>query len=474
MNPFNMTNSFAHARFRAISFAALATGTLVLSAPATALPVIPGGSGFGIETPAGRGGAVYRVTNLNESGTGSLGACVSASGPRVCVFEVSGTIRLTKNLQIKNPNITIAGQTAPSPGIMLRGAGLWVMASDVLVQHIRVRPGDDTGGPAPENRDALVIDSANGTPVKNIVIDHCSFQWAIDETASAYWKWDNITFSNSIFAEALNDSLHPKGAHGYGVIFGHDKTGSVSMIGNLLAHQVDRNPLSRAPRLVFVNNVVYNRKYYDVDLQGRGTASENSIAGNVFIRGKDHSNASVNVIQLGGYIYPLLQGSSLYVADNAATGATNDPWSLVSTSALQMALPVLKLLQKPSSWPSGLAARSTASNLVLDSVLASAGARPLDRDPVDARIVRSVRDRTGGVVNCVAANGTPRCEKNAGGWPVLAQNQRKLTLPENPNAVNSTGYTNLEVWLHKMAMAVERNDGVLSQAVIAAPRATVN
>ena len=84
-----------------------------------AVPVIPGGAGFGMETPAGRGGTVYKVTNLNESGTGSLGACVAASGPRVCVFEVSGTIRISSDLIIRNNNLHIAGQTAPSPGIMI-------------------------------------------------------------------------------------------------------------------------------------------------------------------------------------------------------------------------------------------------------------------------------------------------------------------------------------------------------------------
>src|SRR5690606_19006786 len=126
---------------------------------AGALPVIPGAAGYGVDTPAGRGGQVHRVTNLNASGAGSLKACVDASGPRVCVFEVSGTIRMDADLPIRNPYITIAGQTAPSPGVMLRGGAIWVQASDVLIQHLRVRAGDSSKGPAYGNRDALKIDA---------------------------------------------------------------------------------------------------------------------------------------------------------------------------------------------------------------------------------------------------------------------------------------------------------------------------
>src|SRR5690606_36956468 len=144
--------------------------------------------------------------------------CTDGKGPRVCVFEVSGTIRLSRDLILRNPNITIAGQTAPSPGIMFRGGGLLIKTSDVLVQHLRFRPGDDPGGVPPENRDALKIES--DSPISNIVIDHCSFAWAIDETASLWSGWNNVVLTNNIFAEALNDSLHPKGAHGYGVLLG--------------------------------------------------------------------------------------------------------------------------------------------------------------------------------------------------------------------------------------------------------------
>src|SRR6187402_352545 len=101
---------------------------------------------------------------------GSLKACVDGTTPRTCVFEVSGVIRLTSDLTFRNSFITIAGQTAPSPGIMIRGAGLKIQASDVLIQHIRVRPGDDPNGPDPDNRDALKIEGNSTKPVKNIVI----------------------------------------------------------------------------------------------------------------------------------------------------------------------------------------------------------------------------------------------------------------------------------------------------------------
>ena len=280
-----------------MSLTLLAAALATFGAPgAQAAPVIPGAAGFGIDTPAGRGGTVYKVTNLNASGTGSLKACVDGTAARTCVFEVSGTIRLTSDLVIRNDKLTIAGQTAPSPGIMLRGAAITIHASDILIQHIRVRTGDDTNGPDPSNRDSLKIEGSSSKPVKNIVIDHCSFSWAIDEIASTWGPHDNITFSNNIFAEPLNESIHPKDdgsgmeKHGFGVLLGGASDTSITMVGNLFAHVVERNPLSRATELVFVNNLVYDRGNMDVELQGQdGRVSKNSVAGNVFLRGPSFS-----------------------------------------------------------------------------------------------------------------------------------------------------------------------------------------
>jgi pectate lyase len=421
---------------------------------AQALPVIPGAEGFGVDTVAGRGGTVHRITNLNASGAGSLKACVDASGPRVCVFEVSGVIKQGGDLAITKPFITIAGQTAPSPGITLRGGALRISASNVLVQHIAVRAGDDREGHPIDNRDSLKIEASTDQPISNIVVDHCSFTWAIDETAALWNGWDNVTLSNNIFAEGLRQSLDGKEA-GYGIIVGPWK-GKVSLIGNLLAHQVERNPLSRGGQMVFVNNVVYNRAHMDVDLQSQdAVATNNSIVGNVFVRGPDYTRSYNKPVLLrtSGTLRVSTQ-AKVYVHDNASLETLDDNvWSVVSASDGDVPNSV-KVSTAPA-WPKGLTAKSTKGNAVLNSVLSSAGARPADRDVVDKRIVDSVRNRTGKIINCVAPNGTTRCDKNAGGWPTLAQNKRTLSLPSNPAAVTSSGYTNLELWLQKMAAELE-------------------
>jgi hypothetical protein len=431
----------------------------VLSLGATAahaLPVIPGAYGYGIDTKAGRGGTVYRVTNTNASGSGSLKACIDASGPRVCVFEVSGTIRITSDLKVRNSFLTIAGQTAPSPGIMLRGAALNIQANDVLVQHIRLRAGDDADGPDPSNRDSLKIEGTDSNPRNNIVIDHCTIGWAIDENASVWGVHDNITFLNNIFAEPLNESLHmsddgtTREKHGFGVLLGSSASGGrVTMIGNLLAHQVARNPLARSRELVFVNNLVYDRSDMDYDGQtDRSRSTKSSLVGNVFIQGPAYTRTTRPIYLHTSGSYSLVAGSRVYVKDNRADSG-NAISDLVSFNGGDI---ISGLLQTSTvaAWNSGLTARTTANNVVYDRVLKYAGARPADRDASERRVISSVKNRTGGIINCVAANGSSRCSKNGGGWPSLTKNTRRLTLPSNPNSVASNGYTNLENWLHDM------------------------
>jgi hypothetical protein len=464
-----------HARARRFTmyFFLLAAALTICASIAQALPVIPGATGFGMDTPAGRRGTVYKVTNLNASGAGSLKACVSdAEGPRVCVFEVSGTIRITTDMMIRYNNLTIAGQTAPSPGITIRGAAIRIQASDILIQHIRVRAGDDPNGPDPDNRDSLKIEGSDARMVRNIVIDHCTFSWAVDENASVWGPHDNITFSNNIFAEPLNESLHmsddgsSREKHGFGVLLGTSASGGrVTMVGNLLAHQVERNPLSRARELVFVNNLVYDRanmNFNGQSLEGRTTRS--SIVGNVFIEGPSQERGTKSIYLMTTGSYRLYSGSRVYADDNSSSGST-----LLSDVVGYGGGTMSGLMTSTAPvWNTGLTARATANNGVYNRVLDYSGARPKDRDSADKRIISSVRNRNGGIINCVASNGTTRCNRNAGGWPSLAQNTRRLTLPTNPSGVASNDYTNLENWLHSMDLTLQ---GVTSTASPTSPPA---
>ena len=463
---------------RAMKPATLLATALALCGAASvqAVPVIPGGAGYGMETKAGRGGAVYKVTNVNADGSGSLKACVDKTGPRTCVFEVSGVIRLTSELKIRNGQLRIAGQTAPSPGIMIRGAGINIITSDLLIQHIRVRVGDDTNGPDPDNRDAIRITGTSSVPVRNVVIDHCSFSWSIDEIASTWGPHDNISFTNNIFAEPLHDSLHPKYdgtgrmPHGYGLLFGQADNSSITFTGNLLAHIVERNPLSRAAEFVMVNNVIYDRSTMDLDVQSEDShVSKNSIVGNVFVRGPSYSRASKPILVHTDGTYKLPSGSRVYVYNNRSPQLGTSFSALVGLTGGDVISGLMSQTTSPV-WNSGLVVRKSSENTAYSWVMSNAGARPTDRDSVDKRVVSNVRNYRGGVINCVSGNGTSRCNKNAGGWPSYAQNRRTLTLPTNQASVASSGYSNLENWLNSMDRSINLN-GVVDPSSPAAPPA---
>lgn len=182
--------------------------------------LVPGVYGYGLDRAAnpagfGRGSRVIHVTTLEDNGDnakpvkGSLRAAVSASGPRVVVFDLSGVIELQSTLVVREGEITIAGQTAPSPGIALHGAPLNVQASNVLIQHLRVRPGDRwLPDPHTHNRDAIDVTGVGDKVTRNVVIDHCTFAWSLDEIASTWNSWEDVTFSRCLFAEPLYQSIH--------------------------------------------------------------------------------------------------------------------------------------------------------------------------------------------------------------------------------------------------------------------------
>src|SRR6185503_6214443 len=244
--------------------------------------------------------------------------------------------------------------------------------------------------------------------------------------------------------------------------------GRVTMVGNLFAHIVERNPLVRSRELVFVNNLVYDRSNMDVDLQSTaGRLTKNSLVSNQFLKGPSYVRATKPFYIRTNGTNPVAVGSKIYLESNYApdTGSTL-PQLLTFTAGDTTPTLIFTTGSRPV-WNSGLTVLSTANNAMYDSVLKNAGARPTDRDTADKRVVADVKNRAGQTINCVAANGTTRCARNAGGWPVYAANRRTLTLPANQAAVTSSGYTNLELWLQQMDKSLS---GVVAAGSPGAPQ----
>lgn len=415
----------------------------------------PGAEGAGRFAVGGRGGAVLRVTNLNDSGPGSLRAAVEAEGPRTVIFDIGGTIRLETPLRVRRGRITIAGQTAPGGGITLRDHALVISADDVIIRHIRSRLGDESR----IESDAISLERG-----RRIILDHVSASWSVDETLSAGSRYDpperglyDVTVQWSVIAESLNHSGHAKGDHGYGSLVRGGHGAHFTFHHNLWAMHRARmprpgnyNPPSvdpLGPRFEFRSNVFYDwggpHAGYNADTE---SLAAYAFIGNTYIAGPD-SQGRRAFEESNPLARAWFEGNSM---DGTVPA---DPWSLVKDSDR----PDYRLTARPD-WAD---AATEAPDAAAEVVLSGAGAGRV-RDAVDARVIAGVRDRSGRIIDS---------QSEVGGWPELAAGAPWVDgdgdgLPDDwerahgldpesaadgPADRNGDGFTNLEDWLNELA-----------------------
>jgi pectate lyase len=398
-------------------------------------------------TVGGRGGEIVKVTNLDNHGPGSFRDAVEKEGARIIVFEVGGVIDLEKEtLVISNPHITIAGQTAPSPGITLIRGGIDVKASDAIIQHIRVRPGDN--GEA--RGSGFAEDSISTASAHNLILDHCSLTWAVDENMSASGPrftgetpddWHkgtshNILYSHNLVAEGLSDATHPKFEHSKGSLI-HDNVTDILIYANLYAHNYERNPLFKGGvQGQIVNNFIYDpgQRAVHYNLQGLEWGAvpfqmgRMDLIANV-MRGGRSTREGLPLLMIGG------DGDlEVYAKGNVAVDWKGD--ALPQRGRYTTGRARIVDADSPLPLPEGLPV--LAAEDVERFVLASAGARPWDRDGHDVRVLADVAEGRGGIIDS---------QSEVGGYPKITPTYRafdetlwdlETMLPKAPEALDSS------------------------------------
>ena len=445
--------------------------------PTTSVPAFPGAEGGGRYVTGGRGGVVVHVTTLDDTrdkatgqpAIGTLRKALQMDGTRTVVFDVSGTINLSSQLDITGGNLTIAGQTAPGDGICIAGYPVVVKASNVIIRFLRFRMGDQNG----YEGDALSIDGR-----RDIIVDHCSFSWSTDECVSVYGN-TNFTLQYCFITESLKNSVHAKGAHGYGGIWGGT---NASFHHNLLAHHQSRNPrfdhdfvnTKCAGPIDFVNNVVYNwegNSAYGGEGTNKGAGGRHiNFVANYYKPGPStKSGVKARLLNPttkcgdncgkspGGTVEP----GKFYLVNNVMDGSadvTADNWAGVYPDESSKK----DQCKASSRWTEGLTAltKEETAAQAYETVLAKAGCS-LKRDAIDTRIVTEVRNKSGKLVN------TP---DEAGGYPTLksesapmdtdrdgmpdewedANGLDKNNLSDGKTYTLNENYTNLEVYLNSL------------------------
>lgn len=416
--------------------------------PVPPLPAFPGAEGAGMNTLGGRGGDVYYVTTLADSGVGSLRDAlntVPANG-RTVLFKVSGTIALNSNLSASKRRVTIAGQSAPGGGICLKNYTLRLDADDVVVRHIRSRLGTD----AAREDDAITIWGGI-----NVMLDHCSASWSVDEVLSVTGESDNVTTQWCIVSEALDNSIHASGAHSFGSIVASYIPSRLSWHHNLYAHNQSRNPRPGSYNGItigfdFRNNVLYDWGYFCGYSAASPEATDMNYVGNYLVKGPGSTTDSA--FRGGDTTTRIFQsGNRIDLNKNGAFDGTDTGWAMFSGTYTQQA----------AAFDFSLPTTTDSANLALQRVLSQAGASPWARDSKDAAIAADVSAGTGGFVDSTVEAGgypvlsaeTPPVDSDNDGMPNYWEAAVGLNpaVADNNGDANGDGYTNLEEYLNWLA-----------------------
>jgi hypothetical protein len=399
----------------------------LLTMAAVAAPILAGAATHG---GAVAGGTVIHVATLADSGAGSLRAAFGVPGPKVIVFDVGGVIHLATDLKLATDHTTIAGQTAPAPGITLTGGSFRLRASDVVLQHIAIRPGPGATAAINDNRDSLTI--GGGTrAVHDIRVENVSLSWSVDENADIADKASHITFRDNIVAEALRNAGHPKGRHSMGMLINKDDQG-VAVTGNLFASNMFRNPVIARGASVFVGyNLIVNPgenaiHFYDVP---GATPLRATIVDNMVVLGAD-SDRNITAVQIPDDMAQKNVDAQIFLSGNRSA-----PGEVTNRGGFMLA----------DAPPVALAQDIAPPADVRAIVLRRAGARPGQRDAVDARIVAGVETGAGRIIDNPA---------QAGGLSEAAPVQQVADVPADPFGPAGNGQLRIEAWLCARSQAL--------------------
>ncbi|MBN1307395.1 MAG: hypothetical protein JXA18_05725 [Chitinispirillaceae bacterium] len=408
---------------------------------ASGLPAFPGAEGFGKYTTGGRGGAVYHVTNLNDTGPGSLRDAVSTSN-RIVVFDVGGVINITERIVIKK-NVYIAGQTAPGGGITIyrNGVALNGDSGNNIIRYIRIRMGKN----GDDKKDALAVSAG-----QNYMLDHVSISWGIDGTLDVNGDGiDNLTFQNCIIGQGINIDNHSTG----GLMQPSGVEGHWSMIRSLYIDNKTRNPKARGKH-EFVNSVLYNWHEHGYIMgDTENGVSECNLIGNYFIYGPS-SNSNTHITGTTSYFH--VYGKDNWVDDNK--NGTVD-------GSLMTSYKTATVMSSPFNYP-GVDKLLSAQD-ALNHVIENVGPSKV-RDAVDEFLIDELRsygkkgaivttEDENGIPNNVGtvANGTPPVDTDKDGMPDDWEKKHGLNPDRaddcNGKELSKDGYTNIEMYINELA-----------------------